>query len=196
MTKLTKIYTRTGDDGTTGLARGPRRKKFDLRINAYGSVDEANSQIGKIRVLSKDMLKIDNMLFRVQNDMFDLGSDLAAPGKDEGVKKVLRITRHQVSWLESQIDYYNGSLEPLKSFILPGGGALGAEFHMGRTIVRRAERLVAELIDIEPYTNPFTIHYLNRLSDLFFVMARVANNNGASNDASDVLWSPGRFRGE
>jgi len=197
MVKLNKIYTRTGDDGTTGLVAGPRRKKFDLRINSYGSVDEANAHIGKIRLLTKNMPKIDNILGKIQNDMFDLGSDLATPipGKtsasDKASQAHLRITPEQVKWIENQIDYYNEDLNPLDSFILPGGSELAVEFHISRTIVRRAERLVAELIDIEPYTNPFTIHYLNRLSDLFFVMSRIANNNGKD----DILWIPGRFSG-
>jgi len=186
MVKLNKIYTRTGDDGTTGLVNGPRRKKFDLRINAYGSVDEANAQVGKVRILTSNLPKIDNMLARIQNDMFDLGSDLATPEKN---KKALRITKDQIEWLEKNIDYYNENLEPLKSFILPAGTALAAEFHIGRTIIRRSERLVAQLIDVESKTNPLAMHYLNRLSDLFFVMARVANNNGKN----DVLWSAGKY---
>jgi len=186
MVKLNKIYTRTGDDGTTGLVNGPRRKKFDLRINAYGSVDEANAQIGKVRILTSNLPKIDSMLAHIQNDMFDLGSDLATPEKN---KKALRITKDQIEWLEKNIDYYNKNLEPLKSFVLPAGTALAAEFHIGRTIVRRSERLVAQLIDVEPYTNPLAMHYLNRLSDLFFVMARIANNNGKN----DVLWSAGKY---
>lgn len=189
MVKLNKIYTRTGDDGTTGLVSGPRRKKFDIRINAYGSVDEANSQLGKIRVLTSSSPKIDNGLARIQNDLFDLGSDLATPSKKTNTIEDLRISKGQVIWLEEQIDCYNENLLPLNSFVLPGGTPLAAEFHIGRTIVRKSERIVAELIDIEPYTNPFTMHYLNRLSDLFFVLARIANDEGRK----DVLWQPGLF---
>jgi len=195
MVKLNKIYTKTGDKGTTGLISGRRRKKFDLRINTFGSVDEANAQVGKIRLLTKNMPKFDNMLARIQSDLFDLGSDLANPKKDTkkeiAAKKNLRTTPHQVKWIEEQIDYYNADLAPLKTFVLPAGTALAVEFHISRTIVRRAERLVAELINIEPQTSPFTLHYLNRLSDLFFVMSRIANNNGKD----DVLWTPGRFSG-
>ncbi len=189
MVKLNKIYTKTGDDGTTGLVSGPRRKKFDLRINAYGSVDEANSQLGKIRVLTNHSPKIDNRLARIQNDLFDLGSDLATPGKKTSTTQDLRISKDQVIWLETQIDYYNENLLPLNSFVLPGGTPLAAEFHIGRTMVRKSERIVAELIDVEPYTNPLTMQYLNRLSDLFFVLARVANDEGRK----DVLWQPGKF---
>ncbi len=189
MVKLNKIYTKTGDDGTTGLVNGSRRKKFDLRINAYGSVDEANSAIGMVRILTRSLPRIDNVLMRVQNDMFDLGSDLANPEELELSKDALRISQSQVIWLEKQIDYFNENLKPLKSFVLPGGTELAAQFHLCRTIVRRSERLVAELIDIEPFTNPYTMQYLNRLSDLFFVLARVANDEGKK----DVLWVPGRF---
>ncbi len=189
MVKLNKIYTKTGDDGTTGLVSGPRRKKFDLRINAYGSVDEANSQLGKIRILTNNSPKMDNRLSQIQNDLFDLGSDLATPETKINTTQDLRISKDQVIWLEEQIDYYNENLLPLNSFVLPGGTPLAAEFHIGRTMVRKSERIVAELIDVEPYTNPLTMQYLNRLSDLFFVLARVANDEGRK----DVLWQPGKF---
>ncbi|MDP1732695.1 MAG: cob(I)yrinic acid a,c-diamide adenosyltransferase [Devosia sp.] len=189
MVKLNKIYTRTGDDGTTGLVRGPRRMKYDLRVGCYGTVDEANAFIGLARLHTGSMPRIDRLLSRLQNDLFDLGSDLATPGRDpEGVES-LRITGAQTEWLEQQIDQYNGGLAPLKSFILPGGTPLAAALHVARTVTRRAERLVVELIGQEPDVNPGTLTYLNRLSDLLFVMARVANANGSS----DVLWTPGKY---
>ncbi len=193
MVKLNKIYTRTGDDGTTGLVRGPRRLKYDLRVASFGTVDEANSLIGLARVHTSSMPKIDRLLARVQNDLFDLGSDLATPGRDlEGTDPPLRLTAAQTEWIEAQIDQYNEGLRPLTSFVLPGGTPLAATLHVARTVVRRAERLVVELIAREPDVNAATMIYLNRLSDLLFVMARVANNNGAS----DVLWTPGKFGGE
>jgi cob(I)alamin adenosyltransferase len=190
MVKLNKIYTKTGDDGTTGLVRGPRRLKYDLRVNCFGTVDEANSAIGMARLSSGSMPKIDNMLGRIQNDLFDLGSDLATPGQDpEGTSPSLRITAEQSAWLEQMIDHYNESLAPLSSFVLPGGTALSAALHVARTVVRRAERLVVELVLTEPGVNNQAIVYLNRLSDLLFVLARVGNGNGRN----DVLWKPGRF---
>jgi cob(I)alamin adenosyltransferase len=189
MVKLNRIYTKTGDDGTTGLVRGPRRHKFDLRIDSYGTVDEANAQIGMARLLTRDMPKIDAVLAHIQNDLFDLGSDLATPGADEPGTPSLRITVMQTEWLERQIDHFNESLNPLTSFVLPGGTPLSASLHVARTVVRRAERLVVELKSMEPDTNSETVKYLNRLSDLLFVLSRTANNNGAG----DVLWAPGRF---
>jgi cob(I)alamin adenosyltransferase len=189
MVKLNKIYTKTGDDGTTGLVRGPRRLKYDLRVNCFGTVDEANSAIGVARLSTGSMPKIDAVLSRIQNDLFDLGSDLATPGSDpEGTPPSLRITATQTAWLEQQIDHYNEGLAPLTSFILPGGTALAAALHVARTITRRAERLVVELVLNEPGVNSEVMVYLNRLSDLLFVFARVANSNGRS----DVLWVPGR----
>jgi cob(I)alamin adenosyltransferase len=188
--KLNKIYTRTGDDGTTGLVRGPRRMKHDLRVASFGTVDEANSHIGLARLHSVAMPKIDRLLARVQNDLFDLGADLSTPGADPaGAEPSLRITPAQTEWLEQQIDQYNEGLTPLKSFILPGGTPLAAQLHVARTVVRRAERLVVELIGKEPDVNAAAMIYLNRLSDLLFVMARVANGNGTT----DVLWTPGKF---
>lgn len=189
MVKLNKIYTKTGDNGTTGLVRGPRRMKHDLRIECFGTVDEANSQIGVARLSTGSMPKIDRLFARIQNDLFDLGSDLATPGSDpEGVTS-LRVTAAQVEFLEAQIDHYNEGLQPLTSFVLPGGTPLAAALHVARTVVRRAERLVVELVNREPDVNSHAMIYLNRLSDLLFVMARVANANGAS----DVLWQPGRY---
>ncbi|HEY8576315.1 MAG TPA: cob(I)yrinic acid a,c-diamide adenosyltransferase [Devosia sp.] len=189
MVKLNRIYTRTGDDGTTALVRGPRRTKFDLRVEAYGTVDEANATIGLARIHTGSMPKIDMILSRIQNDLFDVGSDLATPGDDEADAPYpsLRIRPVQTEFLEKQIDQYNADLEPLKSFILPGGTALSAALHLARTVTRRAERITVELMAAEPETSPETVKYLNRLSDLLFVLARVANNNGVK----DVLWVPG-----
>lgn len=190
MVKLNKIYTKTGDDGTTGLVRGPRRMKHDLRVECFGTVDEANSFIGMARLSTASMPKLDRLLARIQNDMFDVGSDLATPGKDpEGSSPSLRVTKAQVEWLEQQIDYYNEGLQPLRSFVLPGGTPLAVALHLARTVTRRAERLVVELLSKEPDTSSAVLIYLNRLSDLLFVMARVANANGET----DVLWSPGKF---
>ena len=190
MVKLNKIYTKTGDDGTTGLVRGPRRLKYDLRVSCFGTVDEANAAIGVARVSSAGMPRIDNVLAHIQNDLFDVGSDLATPGADpEGTPASLRVTPAQTQWLETQIDHYNETLEPLTSFVLPGGSALSAALHVARTVTRRAERLVVELTLTEPGVNAETMVYLNRLSDLLFVLGRVANKEGRS----DVLWQPGRF---
>jgi cob(I)alamin adenosyltransferase len=192
MVKLNKIYTRTGDDGTTGLVRGGRRSKADLRVEAYGTVDETNAQIGVSRVFTESMPKIDGLLARIQNDLFDLGSDLATPGEDEpGARASLRITAAQVDWLERMIDQFNEGLAPLKSFVLPGGTPLSAALHVARTVTRRAERLTVALMSVESDTNPEAVKYLNRLSDLLFVLGRVANSNGAR----DVLWAPGRHTG-
>lgn len=192
MVKLNKIYTRTGDDGTTGLVDGPRRHKDDLRIEAYGTVEEANAAIGLARLHSRDMARVDATLSRIQNDLFDLGSDLATPGPDEGRPyTALRATDRQVVWLEKQIDQFNDLLTPLTSFILPGGTPLSAALHLARTVARRAERLTVGLARAEPGVNPAAIRYLNRLSDLLFVLGRVANGNGTK----DVLWEPGRNTG-
>lgn len=190
MVKLNKIYTKTGDDGSTGLVRGPRRMKHDLRVEAFGTVDEANSFIGLARLNTGAMPKLDRVLARIQNDLFDLGSDLATPGADPaGSPPSLRITPIQAEWVEQQIDTYNELLKPLTSFVLPGGTPLAVALHLARTVTRRAERLVVELIAAEPDVNTAVLVYLNRLSDLMFVMARVANSNGEA----DVLWSPGKF---
>ena len=190
MVQLNRIYTKTGDDGTTGLVRGPRRLKFDLRVEAYGTVDEANACIGQARIGTGSMPKIDMMLGRVQNDLFDVGSDLATPGEDDpAAPKSLRVTAVQTLWIENQIDHFNEGLAPLKSFVLPGGTPLSAALHIARTVTRRAERIVVELASIEPDVNPEAIRYLNRLSDLLFVLGRVANNNGEK----DVLWAPGNY---
>jgi cob(I)alamin adenosyltransferase len=193
MVKLNKIYTRTGDDGTTALVRGPRRPKSDRRIGCIGTVDEANATIGVARLSTASMPKLDRMLGRIQNDLFDLGSDLATPGRDApGAEPSLRITAAQVNWLEQQIDRYNEGLKPLRSFVLPGGTPLAVALHVARTVVRRAERQSVALRDNEAEVSPEVLMYLNRLSDLLFVMARVANANGES----DVLWVPGMFGSE
>ena len=189
MVKLNVIYTKTGDDGTTGLVRGPRRQKFDLRVEAYGTVDETNAFIGQARLHTSTMPRIDMLLSRIQNDLFDVGSDLATPGVDapDAEHPSLRVRPVQTAFLEKQIDHFNADLEPLKSFILPGGTPLSAALHLARTVTRRAERITVELAATEADTSPETIRYLNRLSDLLFVLARVANNNGTK----DVLWVPG-----
>lgn len=189
MVKLNRIYTRTGDDGTTGLVRGPRRPKYDLRVEAYGTVDEANAFVGQARLQTNSMPKIDMLLSRIQNDLFDVGSDLATPGADDPAAEhpSLRIRPVQTQWLEKQIDHFNADIAPLKSFVLPGGTPLASALHIARTVTRRAERLTVELAAAEPDTNAEAVRYLNRLSDLLFVLARVANANGAK----DVLWVPG-----
>ena len=188
MVKLNKIYTRTGDKGSTALVRGPRRLKDDARVSAYGSVDETNAFIGLARLSTPDDKNIDMVLARIQNDLFDLGSDLATPGSDEGQQyPALRITQIQIDWLEQKIDLYNENLQPLKSFVLPAGTKLAAALHVVRTIARRAERDCVTLIVQEPETSPLPQIYLNRLSDLMFVLSRVANQNGET----DVLWQPG-----
>lgn len=193
MVKLNKIYTRKGDDGTTGLAAGPRRKKFDLRVDAYGTVDEANSTIGLARLHTADAHpEIDAMLFRMQNDLFDLGADLATPETGKPLPYVpLRIVAAQVDRVEQEIDALNKHLAPLKSFVLPGGSKASAFLHLARTVVRRAERLTVELAARpDEQVNPETIKYLNRASDFLFVAARAVNDNGAL----DVLWVPGQNR--
>lgn len=193
MVKLNKIYTRTGDDGTTGLAAGGRRLKYDRRVEAYGTVDEANSTIGMARLhTAARHPEIDAMLFRMQNDLFDLGADLATPetGKPLGYEP-LRIVAAQVVRVESDIDTLNARLQPLRSFVLPGGSPASAHLHLARTVVRRAERITVELARMSGESvNPEVVRYLNRASDFLFVAARVVNDNGAS----DVLWVPGQNR--
>jgi cob(I)alamin adenosyltransferase len=194
MVVLNKIYTRTGDDGTTALGTGERRKKFDLRIAAYGTTDETNAAIGVARLHTRDHGALDAALARIQNDLFDVGADLCTPvkagGKGEGGAR-LTVTDNQVAWLEAEIDRLNEELDPLRSFVLPGGSAAAAHLHLARTICRRAERLIAELAAQpgEPVT-PAVLKYVNRLSDFLFVASRYANEKGAS----DVLWKPGENR--
>ena len=192
MVILNRIYTRTGDDGTTALGTGERRAKHDLRIAAYGTVDEANSALGLCRLQARADAGFDARLADVQNDLFDLGADLATPeDTSAGTKQQLRIDASQVKRLEREIDELNGRLAPLRSFVLPGGSALSAHLHLARTVTRRAERLACELAERET-VNPQAIRYLNRLSDLLFVLARVANRDGKD----DVLWQPGRTRSQ
>ena len=192
MVKLNKIYTRTGDDGTTGLVDGSRRPKSSPRMAAIGDVDEANSAIGLAAAAFGEGREAE-ALFRIQNDLFDLGADLATPaGESEDFAPsdmVLRVVAAQVAWLESAIDDATAQLEPLTSFILPGGSENAARLHLARAIVRRAERAVVALADSEP-VNPQALAYINRLSDYLFVAARLANEQGRA----DVKWVPGANR--
>jgi cob(I)alamin adenosyltransferase len=192
MVVLNKIYTRTGDDGTTALGTGERRKKYDLRIAAYGTLDETNSVIGIVRLHSGGDAALDGALSRIQNDLFDVGADLTTPGKGKGPGGArLTVTAAQVDWLEAEIDRLNAELAPLKSFILPGGSAAAAYLHLARTVCRRAERLIAELNDkAGESVTPEVLKYVNRLSDFLFVAARYANEKGTR----DVLWKPGQNR--
>lgn len=192
MVRLNKIYTRTGDDGTTGLGDGSRRSKSDLRVEAFGTVDEANSAIGLARLHAAGDPEIDAMLTRIQNDLFDLGADLATPDTGKPLDyEPLRIVDAQVSRLESDIDRLNESLEPLRSFVLPAGSALSAHLHLARTVARRAERLMVALEERPGESvGEAAIRYINRVSDLLFVAARHANADGRD----DVLWVPGKNR--
>jgi cob(I)alamin adenosyltransferase len=192
MVVLNRIYTRTGDDGTTALGTGERRKKYDLRIAAYGTVDELNAAIGLVRLHTTQVPAVDALLARIQNDLFDLGADLCSPGKGKGPQGArLTVTETQVSRLEQEIDTLNAELPPLRSFVLPGGTPAAAHLHLARTICRRAERLVVELSDqTAESVAPPVLKYLNRLSDLLFVASRALNGNGAQ----DVLWMPGQNR--
>lgn len=192
MVKLNKIYTRTGDDGTTGLVAGERRPKYDLRIEAYGTIDETNAVIGMARLHTGSVKDLDAMLMRIQNDCFDLGADLATPDTGEKLEyEPLRIIDAQVDRIEADIDKLNADLEPLRSFILPGGSEAAAYLHLARTVARRAERLIVELADQENETvNSAAIRFVNRLSDFLFVAARWVNDKGHA----DVLWVPGKNR--
>lgn len=194
MVKLNKIYTRTGDNGETGLGDGSRLPKHASRVSAYGDVDEANAVIGlAIIALTADDKQTTDMvatLVRIQNDLFDLGADLCTPDKEaDESTPALRITAEQVSTLEHEIDQLNSRLEPLTSFVLPGGTAGAAHLHHARTVVRRAERTMTSLATQETI-NQNALNYINRLSDLLFVMARAAN----SGSIGDVLWTPGGDR--
>ncbi|MGL4309150.1 MAG: cob(I)yrinic acid a,c-diamide adenosyltransferase [Paracoccaceae bacterium] len=190
MVVLNRIYTRTGDTGETALGNGARVPKYDLRVAAYGTVDETNATLGLAKLHAEgDMAAA---LAMIQNDLFDLGADLCRPEMEKDADAEyppLRVTEPQVSRLETEIDAMNARLSPLRSFILPGGSALSAHLHLCRTVSRRAERLVVELATHEP-VNPAAVKYLNRLSDWFFVAARVANDDGKG----DVLWVPGANR--
>ncbi|SDI42680.1 ATP:cob(I)alamin adenosyltransferase [Bradyrhizobium sp. Rc2d] len=190
MVTLNRIYTKTGDDGTTALGSGERRPKYDLRIEAYGTVDETNAAIGVVRLHTSAMPELDAMLGRIQNDLFDLGADLAVP-ECEGKAERLRVVASQVERLERDIDALNDKLAPLTSFVLPGGTPAAAHLHVARTICRRAERVMVKLAAQpgEP-VSAAGIQYMNRLSDFLFVASRAANGNGAG----DVLWVPGQNR--
>ncbi len=193
MVVLTKIYTKTGDAGTTGLGSGERVSKFDLRITAYGTVDEANSFIGVAReAMTADYSVVSDMLLRIQNDMFDLGADLCIPpGSDTGGYEPLRIIDAQVTRLETEIDALNSELKPLTSFVLPGGSPASAALHVARTVSRRAERAMVELAAEEgQMVGEPALKYINRLSDFLFVASRYVNAKGAG----DVLWKPGANR--
>ena len=193
MVVLNKIYTKTGDDGTTGLGNGERRLKFDIRVEAYGTVDETNACIGMARLHTEGSdPDLDRMLSRIQNDLFDLGADLATPeSEDPSSAERLRVADTQVARIEADIDALNEGLTPLRSFVLPGGSPASAALHQARTVARRAERLMVELAE-KPgeHVNPSALRYMNRVSDFLFVAARVTNDNGAR----DVLWVPGKNR--
>ena len=192
MVVLNRIYTRTGDDGTTALGSGERRPKYDLRVSAYGTVDETNAAIGIARLHLSSESDVDAILSRVQNDLFDLGADLAAPDNPaKPNRERLRVTDGQVERLEKDIDKLNEALAPLTSFVLPGGTPGATYLHLARTVCRRAERLTVELAARQDEAvNAAAIRYLNRLSDLLFVAARYVNGRGAN----DVLWVPGANR--
>jgi len=195
MVKLTRIYTKGGDKGETSLGRGERVAKHDPRVEAYGTVDEANSVIGLARSAVERTLKndahrthIDEMLKRIQNDLFDLGADLCTIEAKQG-SEALRIAASQTERLEREIDAMNAELSPLTSFVLPGGSEVSAWLHLARTVARRAERCMTALAAEQP-VSPEAIRYINRLSDHLFVLARRLNDNGAA----DVLWVPGKGR--
>jgi cob(I)alamin adenosyltransferase len=192
MVVLSKIYTRTGDDGTTALGSGRRVSKYDLRVEAYGTLDETNAAIGIARLYTRDgPTSLDAMLARIQNDLFDLGADLCFPDESKDARGRLQVTDAQVTRLESEIDLLNGELKPLRSFVLPGGTPAAACLHLARTISRRAERLMVALAARKGETvGEPALRYINRLSDFLFVAARYANDKGKS----DVLWVPGQNR--
>ena len=197
MVVLTRIYTRTGDAGTTALGNGERRVKFDLRIEAYGTVDETNAAIGMARLATAQAppagdAKLDAMLGAIQNDLFDLGADLCTPVSTAKLEyEQLRIVQSQVDRLEHEIDEMNGGLKPLRSSVLPGGSQAAAALHVARTVCRRAERLMVELAQQpQEIVGDAALKYVNRLSDFLFVASRHANAKGAG----DVLWTPGKHR--
>lgn len=191
MVVLSKIYTRTGDDGSTALGSGRRVAKYDLRVEAYGSLDETNAAIGLARLHTRTDQALDAMLARIQNDLFDLGADLCFPDETKDARGRLQVSDAQVKRLESEIDTLNRELQPLRSFVLPGGTPAASYLHLARTISRRAERLVVALAarPDEPVGAP-ALRYINRLSDFLFVAARYANDKGKS----DVTWVPGENR--
>jgi cob(I)alamin adenosyltransferase len=194
MVRLTRIYTRGGDTGQTSLGDGSRVAKQSSRVEAFGTVDEANAAVGVVRLHTgqlDDGVEADAMLARIQNDLFDLGADLCTPEEGRRGEGALRIVAAQVKRLEREIDAMNAELQPLNSFVLPGGSAAAAHLHVARTVTRRAERLVCALA-AEEKVNPEAVKYLNRLSDHLFVLSRRLNGNGAK----DVLWQPGATRNE
>ena len=197
MIKINRVYTRTGDDGRTVLGDGARLPKFHIRVAATGSVDEANAFIGWAERHAAEPIRL--ALRRIQNDLFDIGADLCRPERSGLKVEPLRLQEAQVAWLEAMIDEHNASLPPLSSFVLPGGSEAAALLHIARTVVRRAEREITELAFQEPIT-PAVIRYINRLSDLLFVLARCENARGeAASDekgagSGDVLWHPGAYR--
>jgi cob(I)alamin adenosyltransferase len=193
MVVLNRIYTRTGDAGETALGTGERLSKAHIRISAYGTVDETNATIGVARLHLADMLKLDAMLARIQNELFDLGADLCVPDRGEKLEfEPLRILPKQYERIETEIDELNAELSPLRSFVLPAGHAAAAQLHVCRTVCRRAERLVVELAAIEgEHVSEGAIAYINRLSDFFFVASRWVNFKAGS---GDVLWVPGKTR--
>lgn len=192
MVVLNKIYTRTGDDGTTALGSGKRLPKHHPRIAAFGAVDETNAAIGVARLELEDAhAQIDSMLERIQNDLFDLGADLCVPENGERAEGALRIIASQVKRLEAEIDELNSELAPLRSFVLPGGTRAAAALHVARTVCRRAERGMAQLAVMKDETvGEAALHYINRLSDLLFVASRYVNDKGKT----DRLWTPGENR--
>jgi cob(I)alamin adenosyltransferase len=187
--RLSKIYTKSGDDGETSLSDGTRVAKHDPRVASYGAVDETNAAVGLVRLHTSDLPEYDAMLGRIQDDLFDLGADLAQPGTDFESAEELRITEPQVARLEAEIDAMNADLKPLESFTLPGGEPAAAHLHLARTVARRAEREIAQLAEYEP-VNPAAVQYINRVSDHFFVMSRAINAPGNR----EVLWRPGANR--
>ncbi len=193
MVKLNKIYTKTGDKGTTMLTSGVRVAKFDLRIEAYGTVDELNAHVGMAALMANKNSKIAILLEYLQHDLFDLGADLSMPKtENELAEPALRIIPSQVTALEQNIDQFNDKLAPLKSFVLPTGTKLAAQLHICRTVARRAERIVAQLLEHEEKaTNVESLKYLNRLSDLFFVLSRYDNIHDGN---GDILWKPAKNR--
>jgi cob(I)alamin adenosyltransferase len=193
MVVLNRIYTRTGDAGETALGTGERLSKAHIRISAYGTVDETNATIGVARLHLGDMPKLDAMLARIQNELFDLGADLCVPDRGEKLEfEPLRILPKQYERIETEIDELNAELSPLRSFVLPAGHAAAAQLHVSRTVCRRAERLVVELAAIEgEHVSEGAIAYINRLSDFFFVASRWVNFKAGS---GDVLWVPGKTR--
>ncbi len=190
MVVLNRIYTRTGDDGTTSLGSGERRKKYDLRVDAYGTLDEVNAAIGIARLSTVGDAALDLALGRIQNDLFDVEADLCLSEKGPGGAR-LTVTDAQVNWIEQQIDRLNADLSPLRSFILPGGSSAAAYLHLARTMCRRAERIMVALRDQPNETvTDASLKYVNRLSDFLFVASRYANEKGSR----DVLWAPGQNR--